>query len=106
MIQGNFIGTDATATLNLGNGDGGIVVAGSNWTIGGEGAGEGNVIAHNGAPYGGIVNGGYPMARIRRNRIFDNEPLGIDLTRLSPASLPTTPATATRGRTACRTTRS
>ena len=45
-----------------------------------QGAGEGNVIAHNGAPYGGIVNGGYQTARIRRNRIFDNETLGIDLT--------------------------
>ena len=42
-------------------------------------AGQGNVIAHNGAPYGGIVNGGYQMADIRANRIFDNEPFGIDL---------------------------
>ena len=96
VIQGNFIGTDATATLNLGNGDGGVIVAGHNWTIGGTGAGEGNVIAHNGAPYGGIVNGGYQMARIRRNRIFDNETLGIDLTPFRPASRPTTRATATR----------
>ncbi len=53
------------ATLDLGNGDGGIVIGGTNWTIGGTGAGQGNVIAHNGAPYGGIVNGGYQMARIR-----------------------------------------
>ena len=79
VIQGNFIGTDGTATLDLGNGDGGIVIGGTNWTIGGPGAGQGNVIAHNGAPYGGIVNGGYQMADIRGNRIFDNEPLGIDL---------------------------
>jgi len=79
VVQGNFIGTDETATLNLGNGDGGVIVAGQNWTIGGTGAGEGNVIAHNGGPYGGIINGGYQMARIRRNRIFDNETLGIDL---------------------------
>ena len=76
VVQGNFIGTDETATLNLGNGDGGVIVAGQNWTIGGTGAGEGNVIAHNGGPYGGIINGGYQMARIRRNRIFDNETSG------------------------------
>jgi IPT/TIG domain/Right handed beta helix region/S-layer homology domain len=79
VIQGNFIGTDESATLDLGNGNGGVVVAGNNWTIGGEGVGEGNVIAHNDGQYGGIVNGGYQMARIRRNRIFDNDKLGIDL---------------------------
>ena len=79
VIQGNFIGTDETATLNLGNHGGAMAVGGDNWTIGGTAAGEGNVIAHNGAPYGGIANGGYQMANIRANRIFDNTPLGIDL---------------------------
>jgi hypothetical protein len=79
VIQGNFIGTDATATLDLGNGNGGVVVAGNNWTIGGTGAGEANVIAHNDGQYGGIVNGGYQATRIRANRIFDNDKLGIDL---------------------------
>ncbi len=79
VIQGNFIGTDETATLNLGNHGGAMAVGGNNWTIGGTAAGEGNVIAHNGPPYGGIANGGYQMANIRANRIFDNTPLGIDL---------------------------
>jgi hypothetical protein len=79
VIQGNFIGTDASATLDLGNQDGGIIIGGSNWTIGGEGVGEGNVIAHNGAPYGGIAHGAGTGTRIRANRIFDNETLGIDL---------------------------
>ena len=79
VIVGNFIGTDVTGTLNLGNHKGGIVVGGNNWQIGGPNPGDENVIAHNGPQYGGIVNGGAQMARIRRNRIFNNTPLGIDL---------------------------
>ncbi len=81
VIQGNFIGTDATATLDLGNRSDGIYVNSSGYaTIGGTGPGEGNVIAHNGGDpqgTGGIdLNG---RATIRGNRIFDNRPLGIDL---------------------------
>jgi hypothetical protein len=79
VIQGNFIGTDLSATLDLGNAKGGIAVGGNDWTIGGTGPGEGNVIAHNGDQYGGIVSASYQRARIRGNRIFDNTPLGIDL---------------------------
>ena len=106
-IQGNFIGTDASATLNLGNADGGVVVAGSNWTIGGANLGEGNVIAHNGTPYGGIVNGGYQMARIRRNRIFGNTPLGIDLYASFTAGVtPNDAGDGDTGRTVSRTIRS
>ncbi len=81
VIQGNFIGTDATATLDLGNRSNGVYVGGEGYaTIGGTGSGEGNVIAHNGgAPQG---SGGIQVegpAMIRGNRIFDNRPLGIDL---------------------------
>ncbi len=79
VIQGNFIGTDATATLDLGNKGGAMAVGGNNWTIGGIGPGEGNVIAFNGPPYGGVANGGPQGARIRGNRMFGNRPLGIDL---------------------------
>ena len=79
VIQGNFIGTDETATLDLGNGGGAMAIGGNNWTIGGTGPGEGNVIAFNGPPYGGIANGGPTGGRIRSNRIFGNRPLGIDL---------------------------
>jgi hypothetical protein len=83
VIQGNFIGTDETATLDLGNAGGGIEVAGDNWTIGGTGAGEGNVIAFNGPAYSGIVSdvnhNAHTGPRIRGNRIFGNRPLGIDL---------------------------
>jgi len=55
IIQGNLIGTDATGTGPLGNMDDGIF-GGRNTTVGGTGAGEGNVIAFNGLR--GISNGG------------------------------------------------
>jgi len=76
VIQGNFVGTDLSATLDLGNADG-ILFPGSGTTIGGVGAGEGNVIAYNitgvyvGPDQTGVV--------IRGNRIFGNALLGIDL---------------------------
>ncbi len=79
LIQGNFIGTDETATLDLGNVHGAMAVGGNGWTIGGTAAGEGNVIAFNGAPYGGVAINFYTSVRIRGNRMFSNTPLGIDL---------------------------
>ena len=78
LIQGNYIGTDETATLDLGNGGGGLAIGGDDWTIGGTGPGEGNVIAFNHAP-GGIANSGNQRAAIRGNRMFGNTPLGIEL---------------------------
>ena len=79
MIQGNFIGTDETATRDLGNAHGAMIIGGNGWTIGGTAAGEGNVIAFNGAPYGGVAVASYTGVRIRGNRMFSNTPLGIDL---------------------------
>ena len=79
IIQGNFIGTDVTATLNLGNAGGAMAIGGNDWTIGGTAPGAGNVIAFNGPPYGGIASNGPQRTRIRGNRIFGNSPLGIDL---------------------------
>ncbi len=83
VVQGNFIGTDETATLDLGNGLSGLL-AGSVSTIGGTATGEGNVIAHNGktagfASHGVTVGQDSGQLRIRGNRIFDNRGLGIDL---------------------------
>jgi hypothetical protein len=50
VVQGNFIGTDATGTLARGSDDNGITIAGgaSNNTIGGTAAGDANVISANG----------------------------------------------------------
>ncbi len=84
VIQGNFIGTDETATLALGNPGGGIYALEENGSIlvGGTGAGEGNVIAHNGRIFFSTIGGIHvrgPVVTIRGNRIFDNLYLGIDL---------------------------
>ena len=47
VIQGNFIGTDATGTLDRGNSGNGIEIIGTNNTVGGTAAGAGNVISGN-----------------------------------------------------------
>ena len=49
LIVGNFIGTDVTGTVDLGNSDDGIVVynGASGVTIGGTAAGDGNLISGN-----------------------------------------------------------
>jgi hypothetical protein len=87
-IQGNFIGTDVTGTINLGHPRSGIYVWTTNVTVGGANPGEGNVIAFNGgagvylAPYGP----GPRSCTIRGNAIYNNhlvsalgtECLGID----------------------------
>ena len=82
-IQGNFIGTDETGTRDLGNREQGILVFNASATIGGEAAGEGNVIAFNGddslAFSGGIVVSTGGFVRIRGNRVFANGVIGIDL---------------------------
>ena len=86
VVYGNFIGTDATGTLDLGNHGIGINVGGNDMTIGGPGAGEGNTVAFNGVTFGGggiAIQGQH--ARVRGNRIYDNRStsasngLGIDL---------------------------
>ena len=77
IIQGNFIGTDATGTFALGNQNRGISVFGNNATIGGIGPGEGNVVAHSGV--GGIDIYGSAGNAIRGNSIYANGTIGIDL---------------------------
>ena len=84
VVQGNFIGTDASATKDLGNSEGAIWVMGFTTTIGGAADGQSNVIAHNGrrgseSPVGGVQVDEDGRATIGRNQFFDNYPLGIDL---------------------------
>ena len=78
VVQGNFIGTDLSAALALGNSNWGIVCFGSDATIGGTAAGEGNVIAHNGSA-GVAALGSVSGDAIRGNSIFANGTVGIDL---------------------------
>jgi Right handed beta helix region len=85
VVQGNFIGTDSTGALDLGNKQGGVYVAADNCVIGGINPGEANVIAYNGGTgfaAGVTVFGQH--ATIRGNSIFGTKPsaglgLGIDL---------------------------
>src|SRR5262245_8351168 len=73
LVQGNSIGTDASGTLQLGNGQRGIsVIDSANNTIGGTASGTLNVISSN---FGsGIVIAG-PAATgnsLRRNLVYGN----------------------------------
>ncbi len=81
IVLGNSIGIGASGDP-LANGDAGIIISGSSGiTIGGVGAGEGNIIAHN---YGAgvlLVNSGNGSVgnAIRGNATYANDGLGIDL---------------------------
>ncbi|MEZ2243773.1 MAG: DUF4347 domain-containing protein, partial [Microcoleus sp.] len=81
-ITGNYIGTDATGTIALGNDGDGILILGQNPnnTIGGSAPGEGNIIANNKGS-GIEINNRVPSGSntIQGNRIFNNKRLGIDL---------------------------
>lgn len=83
-VQGNLIGTDVTGTMGFPNFDGGIrnEFGSSQNTIGGSGAGEGNVIAFN-TGYGvGVLSGSDTQVLISRNSMFCNTGEGIDLNNL------------------------
>jgi hypothetical protein len=81
LVQGNFIGVDATGTNALGNAfDGVIITDGVGTTVGGTNAGDGNIIAHNGAVGVSVYFGDAINNAILGNSIFDNGKLGIDLT--------------------------
>ena len=79
VIQGNFIGTDITGMIDLGNGSCGISVTSSmtSGIIGGTSAGEGNVIAFSGSH--GVTVIAATGWRILGNSIHDNAGLGITL---------------------------
>jgi hypothetical protein len=86
IVQGNFIGTDRTRTLNLGNLDYGVVVGGlsspKDTRIGGPNLSDGNVIANNGSFWtrpGLSVSSGSTGVLIFNNSIYDNASIGIDL---------------------------
>ena len=82
IVRGNFIGTDATGTLRLGNSANGIDMIANGVQVGGLVGGEANVIAYNGSTNAfngnGIrVEGGTTGSSIRGNSIHDNLGLGI-----------------------------
>ena len=80
LVQGNFIGTDLTGTTPLGNAGNGVLFrfgASDNNTIGGSEPGAGNTVGYNGGA-GVFISTGSGNG-IRRNSIFFNAGLGIDL---------------------------
>ncbi len=87
VVQGNFIGTDVTGALPLGNARTGVEAGGQGNQIGGTNAGAGNIIAFNGTAGGDgsvTTNGvdlkaGSTGSTVLGNSIFDNLGLGIDV---------------------------
>jgi hypothetical protein len=80
VIQRNFIGTDATGSIPLGNGLSGISVrdGGDNTIIGGATVGAGNTIAYNGGHGVGVSGTTSTGNSIRGNSIHSNSGLGIE----------------------------
>jgi Calx-beta domain-containing protein/VCBS repeat protein/carboxypeptidase family protein len=73
VIQGNFIGTDATGTSPIGNAGNGIQLqAGGSTTIGGTSAAAGNVIRFNGQNGVSIGIGVFPPPPTDHNAILSN----------------------------------
>ncbi|RMD86334.1 MAG: T9SS C-terminal target domain-containing protein [Calditrichaeota bacterium] len=82
LIQGNFIGTDSTGTVAVGNGmDGVAIVAASENTIGGTLPGARNVISAN-QRYG--VNIGKGMVGTVDNNLIQGNYIGTDITGTLP----------------------
>ncbi|KPK47635.1 MAG: hypothetical protein AMJ77_02510 [Dehalococcoidia bacterium SM23_28_2] len=79
VVKGNYIGTDATGHNGIGNGMGVCIWANAaNSTIGGTGAGEGNVIAYN--TLDGVQVQLFAIGNtIRGNSIHSNGDKGIEL---------------------------
>ena len=83
IVEGNFIGTDVTGLVDVGNTSVGVDIIGgaSNNSIGGTASGAGNRIAYN-ASVGVIIRSGTSNA-VLSNTMFSNGSLGIDLTNIS-----------------------
>lgn len=77
IIEGNYIGTDVTGAVALGNGDGVFIDGADTTTVGGGAAGAGNLITGNSRGIV-VVNGGTGNSFIK-NQIYSNAGLGIDL---------------------------
>ena len=76
VFQGNYVGTDITGTVALGNSGPGVLVQGSGNTIGGAAAGAGNLISGNtgaGISITGAVSTGNAL---RLNLVYENNGTG------------------------------
>lgn len=83
VIQGNRIGTDVSGSNPIPNAHDGVFLESvNNNTIGGTNDGEGNIIAFNGR--NGIQIDGGTGNTVRRNAIFSNQELGIEVIPTGP----------------------
>ena len=89
-VLGNYIGTDVTGTVELGNGGSGVYVSGAARynVIGGATPGQGNLIAYNGGAGVYVRDDGTLHNTIRGNAITDNVGLGIALVNGGNRELP------------------
>ena len=79
-IAGNYIGTDASGTMDLGNDTSGVsIVDAPNNTIGGTVAGARNIIAFNGESGVGMIGESATGNRVLSNSTFSTLGPGIDL---------------------------
>jgi CSLREA domain-containing protein len=84
VVEGNFIGTDVTGTLPLGNGLYGVEVNAPGNRIGGSASGAGNLIGFN--AFGGIAMEGGADGLVIQGNFFGTDPGGtIALGNLGPA---------------------
>ncbi len=81
VFRGNFIGTDASGTLALGNSNQGFDIGSQarNFTIGGTSAGDGNLIAFNGSTGIRLFSSGNTGISILGNTLASNGGQAIDL---------------------------
>ena len=77
LVDGNYIGTDITGKLALGNKEDGLVIASNSHTIGGSTPADGNVIAANGSA-GIYITGGSQASFFNRNLI------GVGVDKVTP----------------------
>ena len=75
LVEGNFIGTDATGQSAAPNQGNGVTIESAGSTIGGTDSGEGNIIAFN--TQAGVMMG--PGSGVLSNSIFSNGSKGIDV---------------------------
>ncbi len=80
VVEGNFIGTDLTGTIDIGNGTWGVRVTNSSGnTIGGTATGAGNTLAYNAQAGIGLDNASGTGNSLLGNAIYSNSGIGIDL---------------------------
>ena len=76
VLEGNYVGTDVTGLRPLGNGLGGVNISTFQTTIGGSGAGAGNLIAGNNGPGVQITGQSNTIAGNAIGLDADGNPLG------------------------------